>query len=278
MKNIIRISLKEIMSKRILHMGIILTIAYLFFYGLGLHYVVKDHAWGGVQFWYMQEMGYQFLTLGLYISTFLSGALAILGGAGSISHEIENGTILALASRPLSRQSIVLGKFIAYGAVTAIYSAILVLAVSILVEYYFKLLIDPFSLLKVVIIFMLFPIVILSFTHFISSLLSTLATGVTSFMLFTVAIIGGFIEQMGAMMGNVALVNIGIVSSLLMPTDAIYRLAVSRVGGLIGQGAIADFGPFGTASTPSLWMLVYALVYIAVMIFLAVHFFKERDL
>jgi hypothetical protein len=96
-------------------------------------------------------------------------------------------------------------------------------------------------------------------------------------MLFAVAIIGGFIEQLGAIMQNLSMVNVGVVSSLIMPSDAIYRLAVSIAVGPMGKSSIAVFGPFGAASTPSAVMLIYSLIYIFVMILLAIRFFNKRD-
>ena len=68
------------------------------------------------------------------------------------------------------------------------------------------------------------------------------------------------------MMGNNAtLLNSCIACSLLLPTDAVYRMAISRVGGLAG-GMFADIGPFGAASTPSVWMRVYTLIYIIIIL------------
>jgi ABC-type transport system involved in multi-copper enzyme maturation permease subunit len=88
---------------------------------------------------FTQQLGYQFLTLGWYMSTFLAGALAILSGTGSISHEVETGTILSLASKPIPRGSILAGKFLAYTLVTSLYSGLLVGTVTVLAKSYFKL-------------------------------------------------------------------------------------------------------------------------------------------
>lgn len=278
MLSIIRLTLKEIMSKRILHLGIILTIVYLLIYCLGTRYIVHDMRFGGGQAWYMQQLGYQMMTLGWYMSTFLAGAMAIMAGTNSISGEIESGTILGLASKPLARRSIVLGKFFAYALVMALYSAFLVGAVTFITRHYFGLIMDPLAVITGMGLFMLFPLVLLAAAHLGSTLMSTLATGIAAFMLFTVAIIGGFLEQIGAMLGNAAMINIGVVSSLLMPCDAIYRMAVAHTGGMLGSGFIVNFGPFGTASTPSIWMLLYALIYIAALLSLAIHYFQNRDL
>lgn len=97
-------------------------------------------------------------------------------------------------------------------------------------------------------------------------------------MIFVVSIIGGFVEQIGALMGNGALINIGIVSSLIMPSDAVYRLAVDLASRTMAHSSIVDFGPFGTASTPSTLMLVYTIVYLGIWLTTAVHNFEKRDL
>jgi ABC-type transport system involved in multi-copper enzyme maturation permease subunit len=277
MKYIVQLTLKEIMNKRILHMGIIMTLLYLLLYGFAAHYSAKSIMTSASQPWFAQQIGYQMLTMGWYISTFLCGALAILTGAGSLSSEVESGTILGLASKPVSRQAIVGGKFLAYTIVTAVYSAVLVGAVALLTGYFFKLQVDPVALLSGIGLFMLFPVLLLSLAHLGSARFSTMATGVVSFMLFALSIIGGFIEQIGAMMENASMVNVGVVSSLVIPSDAIYRLAVSVAAGPMGKSSIASFGPFGTASTPSSAMLIYALVYIIIMLAIAIRFITKRD-
>lgn len=278
MANIIRLTLKEIVSKRIMHAGVVLTFIYLLIYAVGLYNIVKGSASAGNQVWFMQQAGYQLLTLGWYMSTFLAGTLAILLGTGSIANEIETGTMLSLASKPYCRRSILMGKFIAYSIVTAVYSSLLVGAVTLLAAYYFKLTISLLAVITGILYFMLFPVVLVAVAHLFSSLMSTMTTGVCTFMLYTVAIVGGFMEQIGAMLKSSSLVNIGVISSLLVPSDAIYRMAVAKTGGVLGIGFISNFGPFGVSSLPSNWMLVYTFIYIIIVLILAIHFFQQKDL
>ena len=259
-------------------MGVVLTLIYLLIYYIVLHYLVKDLAYiNSNQFWYKQQIGYQFLTMGWYVSTFLLGALSIMLGAGSIAGEIESGTILSLASRPFTRRTILLGKYLAYSLVTALYSMVLLGSIAGMVIYYFKLNILPGAVLSGLLVFMLFPMVLLAVAHLFSAVMSTLATGVITFMFFIIAIIGGFMEQIGVMINNNALINTGVITSLIMPCDAIYRMAVAKIAGSIGGSFIVNFGPFGVTSTPSIWMLVYALVYLLAMLALAICCFNKRD-
>lgn len=277
MIQVMKLCFKELINKRIFLLAIVLSILYLLVYAVGLNSLAGDRALVGRDYWFAQQLGYQLLCMGWYILTFMVGTLAILIGAGSISRDIETGTMLSLASKPISRANIVTGKFCAYSLMAILYSIIMLVLVTLLVYYQFNLLINPLNLLQGIAIFTLFPLLLLAVTHLLSSYLSTMASGAIGFMLYAVAIIGGFIEQLGAMMHNAGMVNIGVISSLLMPTDAIYRMAIFHTGGLQGSKAILEFGPFGASSVPSNWMLVYAIIYIVVLLSLAYLAFGRRD-
>src|SRR5437588_1806266 len=87
-------------------------------------------------------------------------------------------------------------------------------------------------------------------THF-----STLTNGVILFMLYGLAFIGSSIEQIGSFFRSGAAVDIGIATSLLMPVEALWRLAA-------GMMQPPSFGfdrvfslLFGAASLPKGWMV-----------------------
>ena len=95
-------------------------------------------------------------------------------------------------------------------------------------------------------------------------------------MLYMIGVIGGAIEQFGAFFNNRSLVNTGIITSLMIPTDPLYRLINHAV--TPNNGGLYNMGPFGAASLPSLWIVVYALIYIAIFGILAGRAFSRRDL
>lgn len=277
MIQVLKLSLREMINKRIFSLGIVLSLIYLMIYAIGLHYMVQGGVMDDNHKWYVQQLGYQVLSLGWYISTFMIGALVIMLGAGSISREIETGTVLSLASKPISRSNIFIGKYLAYSLMTILYSFFLLASIALLVRSFLHLLINPVNLLLGLAIFSLFPLLLSAVTHLLSSLLSTMAGGAISFMLYALAIIGGFIEQIGALIQNAGMINIGVISSLLMPTDAVYRMSIHHVAGVLGGNAISTFGPFGAASVPSNWMLVYAIQYIILLLGIAIAVFNRRD-
>ncbi|MGE5391679.1 MAG: ABC transporter permease subunit [Deltaproteobacteria bacterium] len=278
MFNVFRLTIKEIARKRIFVVGLVLTAIYLTLFAVALHYTVRDTVMEGVQLIWMKQMGYQFMCLGWYLSTLVIGALMIIIASGSLASEMETGTILGLASRPLGRGAIFAGKFMAYLLTGLLYSMVLLISIALMCNHSFELMLSLKALLLGAAIFLLFPLLLLAVTFLGSSSLGTMAAAVTGFLLFSLAIVAGFTEQIGAFIHNAHLITVGIVGSLIMPGDAIYRLAIYQAGGELGASPIAGFGPFGTASLPSSWMLVYTVVYIIIILMIAWRRFAWRDL
>jgi Cu-processing system permease protein len=108
------------------------------------------------------------------------------------------------------------------------------------------------------------------------SLFSTLANGVMVFGLYGVAFIGGWIEQFGSFLNNQAAVNIGVVCSLILPSEAMWKRATFE----IQSPLVAAMGvsPFSSLSVPSGLMILYAALYSLVILGLAIWNFSKRDI
>ncbi|MDI6601075.1 MAG: hypothetical protein QME46_04760 [Thermoanaerobacteraceae bacterium] len=86
------------------------------------------------------------------------------------------------------------------------------------------------------------------------------------------------LEQFGIMLKNDSLVNIGIISSLVMPTDSMYRKMITSMFDL-GPMNMLSMSPIGgSASEPSIWMVVYSVVYIILIVGMTVRVFNRRDI
>ena len=109
-----------------------------------------------------------------------------------------------------------------------------------------------------------------------STRFSSLTSGAVSLGLYGLAFVGGWIEQFGALRHVQALVDLGILSSLIMPCDALWR----RAAFLFQPPLIGSVGatPFGSSLVPSNAMVVYAALYALVAILLAQVLFSRRDL
>jgi hypothetical protein len=98
-------------------------------------------------------------------------------------------------------------------------------------------------------------------------------------MLYAAGVVGGMLEQIGTLANSQVLVNIGIVSSLVMPADSIYRKIVYTLLSAPGMSfSSLMMGPFGSGTEPSVWMLVYTGLYILGFLLLAVKIFSGRDI
>jgi len=278
---------REAWRKKVVLLAGLLTVAFLLLYGTGLHFILDDVYItdpAAADFYDMIEV-VTFYSLGIYLAGFLVAGLAILAAVGSIAGEIENGTLYPLAARPLSRRSLFLGKYFGLAAMLVTYTTLFFLAVAGLI-YWRTGLILP-GLAPALALFILKPLVLLSITMLGTTRLTTMGNGVLAFGLYALAIAGGMMEQIGAMMGSTAAIYTGVVTNLILPADSVYRRLVAIVVDrmLMGNGQENPFfnpqmflGPFGSYYTPSNWMLVYTFVYIGFMLVVAVRTFERRDI
>jgi hypothetical protein len=105
---------------------------------------------------------------------------------------------------------------------------------------------------------------------------STLTNGVLVLGLHGMAFLGGWIEQFGALTSTPKAVMVGIVASVLMPSEALWRRAAFEMQSPIATAV--NFVPFSGASVPSRMMAVYAAVYAVLFLVLAARRLEKRDL
>lgn len=276
---------REAMRKKALLAAVVLTVLYLAVFGYGVSQLTRVHG-GGMDRAFSQLMVTQIFTMGLYLASLLTTLLAAFAAVGAISGELETGTAYALLTRPIPRAHILLGKFLGYGVMLAIYAGLFFLALWGILRWQGGA--APTGIWQPLGLFILQPLVMLAVTLLGSTLFSTLGNGIVMFMLYGLAMVGGFLEQIGAMaaignfgnLNSTALVNIGIISSLILPVDAIYRRTAFLLQAGSGDlwNAFNNIGPFGSVSIPSVWMVVYGVVYLVGCLILAVRVFNRKDI
>jgi ABC-type transport system involved in multi-copper enzyme maturation permease subunit len=89
-----------------------------------------------------------------------------------------------------------------------------------------------------------------------------------------VAFVGGWVEQIGTIADSPTARDIGIASSLFMPSEALWRYAASL---LQGSGLLGSITPFSTTSQPTPAFVVYSAIYVIVMLGAAMWAFSRRD-
>ena len=213
--------------------------------------------------------------LGFYTVNFLAGVMTIFASVGTIAGEIESGTFQAIVPKPLARWEIVVGKFLGFAGMIVIYIALMAAAVlgtaRIVADY------TPANFVTGTLLVMLVSLVLLALTIFGSTIFQTMANGVVVFMLYGGALLGGLLETLGSVFNITSLVNTGVVVSLILPSDVVWKLASS----ILQPNSNLRFDspiPIAVATPPSNAMVVYAIAYVIVLVGLAVLSFRRRDL
>jgi len=96
------------------------------------------------------------------------------------------------------------------------------------------------------------------------------------FGLYGLAFIGGWVEQIGVTIQNQTVVQVGIITSLIIPSESLWRRAAFEMQSPVSTAL--GFSPFSSTSVPSTFMVGYAVVYLIIALMSAVSTFQHRDL
>jgi Cu-processing system permease protein len=275
---ITRMTFREAVRRRIVLTGLVLGIFFLIIFSIGFHMIyaaITGNARSVAMAQVMKTEASNFLLLaGLYAVAFLSVAMGALLSADTLAGEISSGTIQTIVTKPLRRSDVVLGKWLGFAGLLGLYSLLMsggtVLSVYLQAGYLPKNLLAGLSLIYFE------ALIVMTVAMACSSTMPALATGGIVFGLYGLAFIGGWIEQIGAVFGNQTAVQVGIVSSLIIPTEALWRRATYVMQSPLTSAL--QMTPFSSLSAPSALMVVYALIYLIVMLWVAVNTFRRRDI
>lgn len=272
-----RASLKEMVRRRTLAITLGMTLLYLVAYTITLRYAaaaVSRTANSLMRAVLVPEIA----TAGLYFAGQILAFFAITSTMGALAGERESGVMQVIATAPVRRSEIVLGKLLGYWTVLGAYAAAFCLGVYALLQAQtgFQLA----NLWPTVAVFALQPLLLATLTMLGSAILPTIPNAVVMFSLYAVSLLGGVVEQIAGFTRSATLGTIGIVASLVIPADSLYRKSVSlaltaKDNPLAG---LVMIGPFGAQAPPSVWMLLYVGLYLVACVSLTVRLFARRDL
>ncbi len=290
MWTVAKLSFKEILYKRIFLITVLMSLAFLVFYGIATYYAggkiaegLGSRAADPDAILQRQFFSSQFLGIGLYMASIIASLLAILSSVGAIAGEIESHQMDTLLARPLHRRSVVLGKFIGLGGLLALYAACLFTGIICINRWLggdvLQASVSFGQACKAGGFFVLQPLLLVSVALLFSSTMSTINGGVILIILYGIGFVGGFIEQIGGLLDNRPLVNIGIVSSLVFPLDSLFRhMTITLFDTADDPISFASQGIFGSVSAPSGLMLAYIVCYGIAALLLALRKFERRDI
>ncbi len=284
-------TLREAARRRIVLTGLLLGLCFVVVYSVGYHYVdeqfrkVADRTQNSeaippavrgpnVALVVAREGENSLLLAGLYAATFLSIAMAALLAADTLAGEISSGTVQTIVTKPIRRSDVIFGKWLGFAVLLALY--LLLIAGGVVLSVFLQSRYTADNLLIGLGLIYLEALLIMTIAMACSSALSGLATGGIVFGLYGLAFIGGWIEQFGSMLQNATAVKVGIITSLIIPSETLWRRAAyemqSPVAGALGMS------PFSAISVPSPLMIGYTIIYLLVTLWLAVRNFQERDI
>lgn len=216
-----------------------------------------------------------FLTLaGLYVVNFLAIAAAVLLPVDTLSGEIVSGVMQTLASKPIRRAEILLGKWLTYWVMTSVY--LLLMGGGIVLTVYLVTGYTPRRLAAALPPLLLGVTFMLAVTMAGGVRLTTITNGIVAFGVYGVAFIGGWVEQIGAFTRSDAARYIGTAISLVSPSDAMWRRAAYELQPPFMRGL--QLTPFTSVSAPSAAMEAWAAGLVLVVLGWAVYAFRRRPL
>jgi len=268
------VTFREAARKRVLWMALAAGLAFLTLFGNGVHFQAKDFASRNVPLAVRVGARNALLVVGLYAVDMLTVVMTVLTSVDTLSGEIASGTIHAVATKPIRRWQLLLGKWLGFVAMLAAYIVLMVGGTAAVAHVIGGA--EVHHLVRGMLLIWMESALLLSVTLLCGTSLSTLTNGVVVLGVHGIAFIGGWIEQAGAVTHSPRAVTVGIVASLIMPSETLWRRAVSEMQSPL-LGALA-MSPFSNASVPSLAMVAYAAVYLLAALALAMYRFGRRDL
>lgn len=225
----------------------------------------------------------QLLILVAFMFSFVLAMTAVFVGSPAIAGQVESGEALAVLARPIRRADVVLGRWVGFGIVVVAYAVLAGLgeigAVALTTGY-----LPPHPLLAAGYV-ALEGLVLLTLAVLLSTRLGVITGGAIAVVLYGINWVMGVVGAAGAILGNDAIRTAGTISRIVMPTDVAWRGAIASLeppaallSSLGRTSVIFAINPFYAAASPPPDQLVYAGVWIAVGLSLAIVLFSRREL
>lgn len=273
--------LREATRRRLVLTVALLTVVVVLLTGWGFHKLATFHNQSGQtipHYALMTTASILTIMMAFMFSVILSLGAAFLG-ALSTGAEIENGTLLAILPRPLSRAEVLFGKWLGNVVLVGGYAAIIAGAEFAIVRLATGYL--PPHPGTAILFLILESVAVLTFTMFLSIRLSAIAAGFTAVVLFGLAWLGGVIGAVAGIMHNTALQHATLALSLIFPTDGIWRGAVFGLEPAVLAAAASSpqgANPFTSSAPPSSAYLIWCAGWFAVVFTAAMLSFARRDI
>lgn len=280
---IARLTVQELVRRRVVWVLAILTLVSVGLVGLGLDRLVALSREGGAGELEVRIGVSQILILIAFMFSFVLAMTAAFVGAPAVGGDLESGVAYALLARPLRRADILLGRWLGSALVVVAYavaSGLLAIAVAALVSGY-----GPPDPVLAVAFLAGQALVLLTLTLALGSVLPSIAAGAIAVVGFGLSWMAGVLAGVASALGVTALGSVAEVSRVVFPSDGLWRgviyglepplivlIAARRAAGLV------DANPFYAATPPPLGFVLWSVVWVAIVLGAATWWFERRDL
>jgi Cu-processing system permease protein len=273
---IVHLTLYEALRRKILAAGILGGLAFLAVFGVGVFFGVREVAGSGEPFIAQQAVLTMLALAGLYAGNFLAVLLAVLLPVDALSGEIDSGVMQTLASKPIRRSDIVLGKWLGYAIIAIGYLCLLFFGVLAIVWMAAGHV--PVHPARGLGLMLLEVTLLVTVTIAGGTRLGTVANGIFALGYFGLGFVSGLVEQIGALAGIQSAKQIGIAVSLISPTDALWRMAAYHLQPPIVREIMDGPPMLAIVSVPNGLMAAWSAALLVVTLAWAVRSFARRTL
>jgi ABC-type transport system involved in multi-copper enzyme maturation permease subunit len=273
---IVLLTLYEARRRKILTAALLGGLAFLVVFSVGISFAEAELTRDRTPLLERQAILSMLTTAGLYATNFLSVLLAVLLPVDALSGEIDSGVMQTVASKPIRRAEIVIGKWLGHGIIVAAY--VTLLSVGVLLAGRIAAGHVQLHAAQGLALMMLELALLLSVSIAGGTRLSTVANGIMALGFYGLALIGGWVEQIGGLAGIQSARTFGIAVSLVSPPDALWRMAMYHMQPQVVRDAIAVPVPFAQTSVPNLLMVWWAAGFMIVTLAWALRSFDRRSL
>ncbi|HLM07444.1 MAG TPA: ABC transporter permease subunit [Blastococcus sp.] len=277
---IARLTLREAARRRVVRALLVLTVVLLALSAWGFSKLVGlDTELGTMTSGEARLVASLLLNLVMFgMSLIAALGTAFLAGP-TVAGEVESGQALAILARPVRRSAVLFGKWLGLVAFGCGYVAVAglaqILVVRITVGYWPPSPVTGLALLAAE------TIVLLTLALLLSSVISTMASGIVAVGLFGATWVAGVVGGIGGALGNEGVERVGTVSRVILPTDGLWRGAMNAFQdpiALIQMGPGEGGFPFLSEAPLAPAYLAWAAVWIAMIWRLTALSFQRRDI
>jgi hypothetical protein len=280
---IARLTVHELVRRRVVWVLAVLTIVSVVLVGWGLERLVTLAREDGTSELQIRIGVSQVLILIAFMFSFVLAMTAAFVGAPAIGGDLESGVALAILARPLRRADVLLGRWLGSALVVVVYtvaSGLLAVAAAALISGYAP----PDPILAVVFLSGQ-ALVLLTLTLALGSVLPSIAAGAIAVVGFGLGWMAGVLAGVAAAFGVGLLGQVAEASRWLFPSDGLWRGVIYGLEPpfvvLLAAGSVprfADANPFYAAAPPPLPFVIWSIVWMALVLGVASWWFERRDL